>query len=356
MRKKIIVLLLIAIVIYIVYINNYNSIKKNDNIELVIKNQWALMNNGQSIKGVLGQIGCDINATEAWKITKGNEKVIVGILDTGIDISNSKISKNIFINKNEIPNNRKDDDGNGCVDDVNGWDFYNNDNSVYDDSLSDYHGTLVASIIAASHDNGEVWGIAPGVTILPLKFMRGSSGSIDDAIKAIKYAYSMGARIINCSWDDTAYNNELYNVMKRYKDILFICSSGKTQNNLKELPVFPACFDLENVVCTGAVDNNGQKYELSGYGIDKEVFAPGKDILSILPEGDATYVSGTSYSTAYVTGIAALVKSYNINISAEDLGKILRRSKKFTKAVSDQANFVEIIDAKLCLKYLLENH
>lgn len=355
-KSKIIFTLLLGItVITVLFINNTNAINEKNIGELVFKNQWALLNDGQSINGISGQKGLDINATAAWNITLGNDKVIVGILDTGIDISNPKVGNNVFVNLDEIPSNGVDDDKNGFVDDINGWDFYNNDNSVYDGYIDDYHGTLVTSLIVGTHDTNEVWGVAPNVTILPLKFMRGSSGSIDDAIKAIDYAYNIGVRIINCSWDSTEYNNKLYELMKKYKDILFICSSGKSQNNLKNHPIYPAAFDLENVISVVALDNQGQKYEFSGYGLDKQVAAPGKDVLAALPEGDITYISGTSFATAYVTGIAALVKSYNTEIVASDLAKVLIASKKTTKEISNQIDSNGIIDAKACLDHVAQN-
>lgn len=307
-----------------------------------IKNQWALMNTGQEINGESGKSGIDINAIEAWGITLGNEAVVVGVLDTGIDISNPKISDSIFINEDEIEGNGIDDDGNGFIDDVNGWNFYTDNNILYDSYLSDYHGTFIASLIAGAHDSDEVWGIAPKVKILPLKFMYGSSGDIDDAIEAIDYAYSMGVRIINCSWDTTEYSSELYEKIKEYSDILFVCSSGNTRINIDNTPVYPASFDLENVICVGAVNNEGELYKFSGYGTEKLVLAPGEAILGMLPEGDYLYSDGTSFATAYVTGIASLMKSIYLDITVEEVAEIL------------SSNNENIIDSAACLNKAME--
>lgn len=352
--KRIILLIILLIIIssgLLLFFNYEDRFKKELNTELKFTNQWALMNRGQTIEGITGKEGFDINAIDAWNITKGNSEVIVGILDTGIDISNSNISKSIFINKNEVPNNGIDDDKNGLVDDVNGWDFYNNDKSVYDYYLSDYHGTFITSLITGAHnDINKVWGVAPNVKVLPLKFMSGSSGSIDDAIKAIDYAYSMGARIINCSWDNTNFDPDLYETMKKYKDVLFICSSGNSHNDLNKTPVYPCSFDLDNVICVVAVDSSGEMYRFSGYGLENAVAAPGKDILGMLPEGDYLYSDGTSFATAYVTGIAALVKSQYIDISSADLAKILRISKKSVEKELNNPSSNEIIDAKIALE------
>lgn len=264
------ILIVLIIVLFLINKNNTNTKKDSAekiNTEVFSKEQWALNNSSQVIKGVEGNKGYDVNASGAWGLTKGDPAVIVGILDTGIEVSNPFISKNIFVNKKEIKGNGIDDDGNGFIDDVNGWDFYDNDNSVYDDYLSDYHGTFITSLIVGAHEkNNKVWGIAPNVKILPLKFMRGSSGNVDDAVKAIDYAYKLGVRIINCSWDNTIFDRDLYEIMKKYDDVLFISSSGNTKNDISQLPTYPCDFDLDNVVCVSAVDNKGDVYEFSGYG------------------------------------------------------------------------------------------
>jgi subtilisin family serine protease len=345
--KIFLVILLLLVVSTIIFIKNQDSTDINSNIKNKIISQWALLNTGQDINDIRGKKGIDINAIEAWRITLGNENVVVGILDTGIDIYSPKIEDSVFVNLNEIKDNGIDDDHNGFVDDINGWDFYNNDNSVYDDSLSDYHGTFISSLISSSHNDDKIWGIAPKVKILPLKFMQGSKGNIDKVERAVEYAYKMGVRIINCSWDNTTYDRKLYETIKKYKDILFVCSSGKGHNNLIKEPVYPACFKLENVICVGSVDNQGKIYQFSGYGLENMVFAPGKDILGMLPGGDYLYSDGTSLATAYITGIAALIKSYRVDIIATDLGKILKLNSSYSLGLS---NFNGIIDTKVCLE------
>jgi len=170
--------------------------------------QWGLKNTGQDIDGQKGIPGIDINVMKAWQITKGSPDVVVGVLDTGIDISHQDLKKNIFVNKAEIPNNGIDDDKNGYVDDVNGWDFANDDKTVFDDEYLDAHGTHVTGIIAADDDKTGIIGVAPDVKVLPLKFIE-AEGLVSDVIEAIEYGKKMGVKIFNCSWAMEDYNKAL---------------------------------------------------------------------------------------------------------------------------------------------------
>jgi subtilisin family serine protease len=330
-----------------------SSLKVNKINDLTLKNsrfseQWGLYNFGQSIGGQKGTNGIDINILNAWKITRGTKNTIVGVLDTGIDLNSHELHNSIYINIKEKRNN-KDDDNNGLIDDVNGWNFYNNSGIIYNSYLSDYHGAFVSGIIAATDEKYPICGVAPEVTILPLKFMRGSEGSTDDAIKAIKYAHSIGARIINCSWDCTVYDSKLESVMKQYSDMLFICSVGKSGDDLSKTPVYPACFNLPNVVSVAAIDNRGTLYRLSGYGDKAQVAAPGVNILSTMPEGDYTYSSGTSEATAFVSGIAALIKSYKPDLTSVQIAGILRSGTRTISTLKEKVKSGGIIDAYACL-------
>lgn len=310
--------------------------------------QWGLYNYGQEINRKSGKSGCDIDIINAWKITKGNSDILVGVLDTGIQISNSNIYHSIYVNENEIINGI-DDDNNGYIDDINGWDFYNNDSTVYDDYLHDYHGTFITSIISSSHSNA-IAGIAPNVKILPLKFMNGSSGDINDAIRAIEYAHSLGVDIINCSWDSIIYNSRLEETMKKYSDILFVCSSGKYKNDLLKVPTYPACFDIDNVICVTALNNCGELYEFSGYGSLADVAAPGCDVIGMYPDSEFSFSTGSSYAVAYVTGIAALIKSVNSDLNSAEIAEILKMGVKEIDGLHNLVASNGIIDAYECVK------
>ena len=287
--------------------------------------QWAIYNNGQDIEDSVGVDGVDINIIDSWEVSKGSPDVIIGILDTGIGIDNAEISDSIYLNLGEIGNNGIDDDGNGYIDDTSGWDFYNGDQTVFDSAIYDYHGTYIAGTISSSHDSGTICGVCPESKILPLKFMSGTEGTIDNAIEAIEYGYSMGVRIFNCSWDTTTYNQELKDVISKYSDCLFVCSAGKYKQELKEVPAYPASYELDNIMSVGAIDNTGELYEFSGYGDGVDIYAPGESIIGLLTddENDTVFADGSSISTAFVTGVAAILMGQDKNLSVSQIKSIL---------------------------------
>ncbi len=273
-----------------------------------LTNQWSLYNDGQSVDGIAGRATVDINALNAWNITMGSSDVIVGVLDSGIDISHSDLKNNIYINKGEIKGNGIDDDGNGYIDDINGWDFSNDDLTVFDSLSTDTHGTYIAGIIAASADDEGVVGVAPKVKVLPLKFISGTTGYTSDAIEAIEYAMNMGVKIMNCSFGGTDDNQALKDAMKN-SGMLFICSAGNGGNDTANKSLYPAGFDISNVISVTAIDSNGVLPSFSNFGTNVDIAAPGTSILSTTPNNSYNYYSGTSTAAAVVSGIAALVKS-----------------------------------------------
>ncbi|MCX7746913.1 MAG: S8 family serine peptidase [Clostridia bacterium] len=312
--------------------------------------EWGLYNNAQEVEGQKGDVGVDINILKAWNLTKGSNRVVIGVLDTGIDIKHREISNNIFINRNEIPDNKIDDDKNGFIDDINGWDFYNNDNTVYDYELADYHGTSVAGIIASAINGDGICGVSPNVKILPLKFMNGSSGSVKDAIRAIEYASSLGVKIINCSWDNNVFDKELKRVIEKHEDILFICSAGKQGADLDKTPAYPACYNLPNILTVAAINNKGELYKISGYGSKADVAAPGENIVSIMPDNNYDISSGTSIAAPFVTGTAALIKSCKYNISPKEMCAVIKQNVKLIKSLQGKVSTGGIVDAYAAVK------
>ncbi len=280
--------------------------------------QWALQNSGQEIEGMIGRTGVDINITPAWDITKGTATTVIGILDTGLDISHEDLQDNIYINTGEIADNGIDDDNNGYIDDINGWDFANGDKTIYDSPSVDMHGTYVSGIIAANDNSIGIRGVAPNIKILPLKFISGSFGYTSDAIEAINYAYEMDVDIINCSFGGTDKNEALKEAMEQ-SGILYICAAGNRGNDIETFPIYPASFDIPNKISVAAIDNNGMLVNFSSYGTEIDVAAPGLNILSTTPDDTYDYVNGTSISAAYVTGIAALLKSNDPSITYTDI-------------------------------------
>ena len=153
--------------------------------------QWNLLNDGQAICGQTGIEGVDINVLPAWDIAAGGETVVIGILDSGVDTEHLDLNGNIYVNENEVPGDMIDNDGNGYIDDVNGWNFYDNNANVFTGAEFDSHGTHVAGIVAAAANETGIRGVASNVKILPLKFINGNSGTTEDALNAIEYASGM---------------------------------------------------------------------------------------------------------------------------------------------------------------------
>ncbi|WP_430885852.1 S8 family serine peptidase [Fusibacter sp. JL216-2] len=276
-------------------------------------NQWGLENKAQNINGMNGLSSIDINLVTAWDKSKGY-KAIVGVLDSGIDIYHPDLKNNIYVNDKEVPNNGLDDDGNGFVDDVNGWDFYNGDNSVYDKFENDHHGTHIAGIIGAGQNGIGISGVAPEVQIMPLKFYGKDGGYTSDVIEAILYAESMGVDVINCSFGGPEENYALKEAIEN-SDIIFVTSAGNNNEDLSSSPVYPAAYELDNIITVGAIDNKGTKSLTSNYGELVDVYAPGVDIISTAEDNLYVYGSGTSQASAFVSGIVALIRASNKSVT-----------------------------------------
>ena len=308
---------------------NYIYTAKDFSDEPLSSYQWGMVNNGQNIANSIGTSGVDINLENAWNITKGDSQVVVGVVDTGIDINHPDLKDRIWVNpdvqadKNQYPN------------DVNGWDFYNNDNIVFNPTDGDDHGTHVAGIIAASLNNIGVSGVAPNVKIMPLKFMGPNEGTTSDAIRAIQYAESKGVKILNFSWGGTDYDSALKDAISN-SGCLVIASAGNDGTNNDTAPDYPASYKLDNIISVAAIDNKGTLADFSNYGPNTvSVAAPGVDILSTVPKGfngysyrtAYEYYSGTSMAAPFVTGIAALLYSDGIHDPLTIKQDILKSSK-----------------------------
>ena len=242
-----------------------------------------------------------INAASAWNLTTGSNNVIIAVVDSGIDINHPDIKGNLWINKNEIPDDGIDNDSNGYVDDVYGWNFDGDNNNVTDDNG---HGTHVAGIIAASGNNTQgISGLMWNATIMPLKFLdKNGDGYISDAVKAISYATKMGAFIINCSWGGPSYSKALQDVIEN-SSALVVCAAGNevSSEDIDTLPNYPASYASSNIITVAAVDKHDNLCTFSNYGINSvDVAAPGYSIYSTWPGSRYYYMQGTSMATPYV--------------------------------------------------------
>jgi subtilisin family serine protease len=309
--------------------------------------QWALQNTGQSG----GTAGVDIDATDAWDITEG-APVVVAVVDTGVDMQHPDLAANIWTNPDEIPGNLIDDDGNGLVDDVHGYDFVNHDDDPNDD---DGHGTHVAGTIAAIADNGMgVAGVAPHARVMPVKFLDASGlGTTADAIEAIDYATAMGARVINASWGGGDFSDGLLDSIRNaaLHEVLFVAAAGNDGADSDHVPFFPAGFDAPNIIAVAATDRRDQLARFSNHGATKvDVAAPGVDIDSTLPGGAYGFSSGTSMATPHVSGVAALILGFAPGMPAEALrGRILDHAEPVASLLGQVATGARL-NAFRCLQ------
>ncbi|MFH1656973.1 MAG: S8 family serine peptidase [bacterium] len=286
---------------------------------------WGMNNTGQTG----GMADADIDAPEAWDMNTGNGSAVVAVIDTGIDYTHSDLAANIWINPGEIADNGLDDDGNGFIDDVHGWDFVNNDNDPMDDNG---HGTHCAGTIGAIGNNGiGVVGVNWNVKVMPVKFLNASgSGSTDAAINAINYATLMGVNVMSNSWGGGGFSQALEDAIAvaNVADISFIAAAGNSGSNNDLSPHYPSSYDVPNVIAVAATDHNDNLASFSCYGLNSvDLGAPGVNIYSTVPTGTCLlcdpsgyrYLNGTSMATPHVAGAAALLKSYFPEATVSDI-------------------------------------
>jgi alpha-tubulin suppressor-like RCC1 family protein len=242
--------------------------------------------------------------------TEINEKVTVAIIDTGIDIQHPELADKIWVNPLEIANDGIDNDNNGLIDDIYGWNFVENDNEVYNSSypLDNAHGTHVAGIISGASDADDLLITNQNtVDIMPLRVFNDGQAYTSDIIDAIAYANSMGIKIINCSWGGIDNNPALFDAMEN-SDALFIVAAGNAGVSLEQTGIYPAAFDLPNKIAVTSVNADGGLSYFSNYSDTKiELAALGRYINSTLPEGETGSYTGTSMSAALVSGAVAAV-------------------------------------------------
>lgn len=287
-------------------------------------NNWGLLNIGQKdAKGQEGLSGSDIGATKAWNFGTGSKDIVVAVIDTGVDYNHPDLQNNIFVNTKEDPSNGKDNDGNGFVNDIHGWNFEGKNNDPMDDNR---HGTHCSGTIGAEGGNGVgTAGVNWHVSIMPIKFLSASgSGSLDDAVESINYATMMGVKIMSNSWGGGGYSQAMFDAIKKAHDkgILFVAAAGNDGGNNDSRPSYPASYELDNVISVAATDNRDQKPTWSNYGANKvHLAAPGVSVYSTVPVSKGSYdsLSGTSMACPHVSGAAALLWSLNTDMNYGDI-------------------------------------
>ncbi len=354
------------------------------------KEQWGMNNDGTytysdtiySLSGSTGrpggqrytsqkitieaQEGIDVNAEEAWSLGTGaNREVVVAFIDTGIKYDHEELKDNMWVNPKEIAGDGIDNDGNGYVDDIHGWNFYaadqgifsiiwpgwgsgdssSNGNNTYYNANSteeDSHATHCAGVVAAQADGTGVVGIAhqQNVKIMTVKVLGGNdgTGTTESVVKGIKYAADNGANICNLSLGGTEDDQALKEVIEENSDMLFCVAAGNGDrmnigydmdgaNAAKE---YPACYEYDNIITVANIQCDGELHYSSNYGnTSVDIAAPGAQIYSTsTAKSGYEYMTGTSMAAPMISGIAAMLYSYYNDVTIYDVKNMILNSAK----------------------------
>ena len=289
---------------------------------------WGLNNTGQNG----GRVDADIDAPEAWELAKGSASLVTAVIDTGVLYNHPDLAANMWKNPGETPGDGVDNDGNGFVDDVFGYDFKNNDADPADDHG---HGTHCAGTIAGVGDNGTgVTGVNWTGKVMALKFLGADGyGDSSDGIRAINYAtkmktqYGVDVRVTSNSWGGDAWSQEMEDAIAASGNagMLFVAAAGNggedgIGDDNDVTPNYPSNYDLDNVIAVAATDRNDNRASFSNYGATTvDLAAPGVSILSTYKDNGYANLSGTSMATPHVAGVATLAFSYNPGATASEV-------------------------------------
>ncbi len=280
-------------------------------------------------------------------LTMYKAPVTIALIDTGIADFFLPNYRYLWVNKGEIANDGIDNDGNGYIDDINGFNFCENNGNIAGYSSvpqENDHGTMCTDIIRHFISLGDSQGSKePAIKTMPLKVLNkedaGIQGEISDIIRAIEYAEDNGARVCNLSLSLLEYSEELYNVMAR-SDMLFVVSTGNDIArglSLDERPLYPAAYDLYNIIAVTNLNYNGLLNKSANYGrITVDIAAPGTDIRAVLADGIRDYATGSSFAAPMVSSAAAIVWMINPDLSAAEVKDVILDSAEPMEDLSEK--------------------
>jgi subtilisin family serine protease/subtilisin-like proprotein convertase family protein len=274
---------------------------------------WGLHNYGQNS----GTVDADIDAPEVWDLTTGSRSVVIAVIDSGVDYNHPDLAANMWRNPGEVPGNGIDDDGNGYVDDVYGYDFFANDGDPMDENN---HGTHCAGTIGAvGNNNRGVVGVNWNVSIMALRFLGANgTGSISGAIASLNYALNMGVLISSNSYGGGGFSQSFSNALDRARSMnhVFVAAAG---NNGSNGASYPAAYPHENIIAVAASDRNDNLASFSQYGNNVDLTAPGVSILSTIRNNGYASYNGTSMATPHVAGVVGLLRAVNPNLTHQQV-------------------------------------
>lgn len=267
----------------------------------------------------------DVGAAKAWNYTQGKSNIVVAVIDSGIDFTHPDLVNQSWKNTAEIPDNGKDDDSNGYVDDIIGWDFRDNDN---DPSPGHPHGTFVAGLIAADDDNHLSVGLAPNIRLMGLRFLddqnRFGGGDWDMFIETLDYAIDNKADIIQLSIQaDGIPPESFHTAIKRAYDsgVVIVSVTGNNEEDVTYPGKYP------EVIAVSATTKEREIASFSSPGEENEICAPGSNVSSIYPSKSTLQSgSGTSFAAPLVSGAIALILSLNNTLSIDTIRTILHET------------------------------
>lgn len=321
------------------YIISLNKVKAGEEApapkDTSFKKQWGMKNDGKNgsvfSSGLAGE---DINVLRAWSITKGSKDIKIAVIDTGVDYTHPDLKAQMDVNTAELKGKAGvDDDNNGYVDDIYGYDFANKDGDPQD---GHGHGTHCAGVIGASHNSAGVAGVMADVKIVGIKFLSDAgSGETIDAIAAIDYAIKRGVQVMSNSWGGGDKEQSLEDAIKSAEaaGITFVAAAGNESANNDSTASYPANYEVSNVISVGSYTSAGAKSSFSNYGLTSvHVTAPGSGILSTYKKGGYTSMSGTSMATPHIAGVVGLLLSKEPTLTpAQIRERLIKTSVKTSK-------------------------
>ncbi len=271
-----------------------------------------------------------LDATAAWQISKGDSSIVIAIVDTGVDYQHPDLFPDVWVNPNETLNGQ-DDSGSGFIDDIHGWDFFENNNNPRPSQNA--HGTHVAGIAAAATNNGiGIASLGYNTRFMALKSGDGVGSGIPFAYQAVIYAAEQGADIINCSWGSTRFSRAAEMVIDYATELGSLVVAAAGNANTPEI-YYPAGYN--NVIAVGSNDLNGTKSAFSSYGPFVSVSAPGNGIRSTLLQNQYGNSSGTSMAAPVVSALAALIKAANPEFSNDQIRAQIQATTRSMQTMND---------------------